>query len=42
MTLRKAVPWLLSVAIVTSMGCAGGHLQELMDRHDHAGLVSYY
>ncbi|WP_455243349.1 hypothetical protein [Petrachloros mirabilis] len=42
MTLRRTVPWFLAIAIVTSMGCAGGQLQELMDRHDHAGLVSYY
>jgi len=24
------------------VGCAGGQLQEMLDRHDHAGLVSYY
>ena len=42
MRLRGTVPWILAVAIVATMGCAGGQLQQMLDRHDHAGLASYY
>ena len=42
MRLRGTVPWILAIAMFAAMGCAGGQLQEMLDRHDHAGLVAYY
>lgn len=42
MRYERIAPWILAIAMFTAVGCAGGRLQELLDRHDHAGLVSYY
>jgi hypothetical protein len=42
MRFRGTVPWILAIAMFAMVGCAGGQLQEMLDRHDHAGLVSYY
>lgn len=42
MRLRGAVPMTLAIVMFAATGCATGQLQELIDRHDHAGLVSYY
>lgn len=41
-TYRQSMSWVLAIVMLVATGCAGGHLQEMLDRHDHTGLTSYY